>query len=77
MKVKEIVEVLPSSAKVSVCTGKKTKELLRRNVMELFEEAQQTHSIFREELNMDVEMVETISLKPLWYVVHVGTAVEA
>lgn len=71
MKVKELVSVLPSTARVSVMAGKRHKELLRRNVMELFEEAKQTNSFYRSKLNMEVAMLETAALKPLWFIVRV------
>lgn len=70
MKVKELVAILPASARVSVIIGKKQKELLRQNVTDLFNESRQTHSIYRDELNMEVAMLETVALKPLWFVIR-------
>lgn len=71
MKVKEIVEILPSMARVSVCSGKERKELLRRNVMDLFGEMKQVHSVYRDEFEMEVGMLEAVCLHPLWFVIRV------
>lgn len=71
MKVKEIVEILPSTARVSVCSTSRYKELLKMDVTKLFNEANQTHSVYREELEMEVGMLEAVCLNPLWFVVRV------
>lgn len=69
MKVKEIVEILPSMARVTV--SNRRKELLRMDVTKLFKVANQTHSVYREEMEMEVAMLEAVCLNPLWFVIRV------
>lgn len=72
MKLKELVEVLPSSAWVAVCKGAQRKEMFRANVYDLFEESKTPQSLYWKYLNMRVLVVDVGEvLKPKLFQVRV------